>query len=50
MSPPPVSALARECEHQIDAQGGLPTRNPEELLEVFTLLTWAAACAVRSRT
>ncbi len=37
-----VAALARECEEQIDAEGGIPTRNPEELLEVFTLLTWAA--------
>lgn len=39
---PALSALARECDAQIDDQGGLPTRNPEELLEVFTLLTWAA--------
>lgn len=39
---PAVRALAAECEQQIDDQGGLPTRNPEELLEVFTLLTWAA--------
>jgi uncharacterized heparinase superfamily protein len=39
---PAVRALARECDSQIDAAGGLPTRNPEELLEVFTLLTWAA--------
>lgn len=38
-----VKALGRECETQIDAEGGLPTRNPEELLEVFTLLTWAAS-------
>lgn len=37
------NALARECGNQIDEQGGIPTRNPEELLEVFTLLTWAAA-------
>ncbi|QOL82249.1 heparinase II/III family protein [Pseudooceanicola spongiae] len=36
-------ALEREAADQIDAQGGLPTRNPEELLEVFTLLSWAAA-------
>lgn len=36
-------ALARECEREIDAQGGLSTRNPEELLEVYTLLSWAAA-------
>lgn len=39
---PALAALARECDSQIGDQGGLPTRNPEELLEVFTLLTWAA--------
>jgi uncharacterized heparinase superfamily protein len=39
---PAAQALARECAREIDAQGGLPTRNPEELLEVFTLLSWAA--------
>ncbi len=38
---PAVAALAEECSREIDAQGGIPTRNPEELLEVFTLLTWA---------
>ncbi|TMV10483.1 heparinase II/III family protein [Arenibacterium halophilum] len=43
MADPAVRALSQECARQIDAQGGLPTRNPEELLEVFTLLTWAAA-------
>ncbi|MFD2857150.1 heparinase II/III family protein [Seohaeicola zhoushanensis] len=43
MADPAVKALAQECATQIDAQGGLPTRNPEELLEVFTLLNWAAA-------
>ena len=36
-------ALAQECAREIDAGGGLSTRNPEELLEVFTLLNWAAA-------
>ncbi len=40
---PAIAALARECEHQIDIDGGIPTRNPEELLEVFTLLNWAAS-------
>jgi uncharacterized heparinase superfamily protein len=40
---PAIRALAVECEHQVDEQGGVPTRNPEELLEVFTLLTWVAA-------
>ena len=39
---PARAALARECDARIDAQGGLPTRNPEELLDVFTLLTWTA--------
>lgn len=39
---PAVKALARECRAQIDGEGGIPTRNPEELLEVFTLLNWAA--------
>ncbi len=40
---PAVAALARECDAQIDAEGGIPSRNPEELLEVFTLLTWASS-------
>lgn len=43
LADPAVRALAHECEVQINEQGGLPTRNPEELLVVFTLLTWAAA-------
>ncbi|MDO6728177.1 heparinase II/III family protein [Cognatishimia sp. 1_MG-2023] len=40
---PALKALEKECKTQIDAQGGMPTRNPEELLEIFTLLTWANA-------
>lgn len=40
---PALRALARECQSQVDDQGGIPTRNPEELLEVFTLLTWSLA-------
>ncbi len=43
MADPALRALARECERQIDAEGGIPTRNPEELLEVFTLLSWTSA-------
>ena len=38
---PAVAGLALECAREVDAHGGIPTRNPEELLEVFTLLTWA---------
>ncbi|WP_170479458.1 heparinase II/III family protein [Ruegeria arenilitoris] len=40
---PALRALARECDRQVDAQGGIATRNPEELLEVFTLLSWTSA-------
>ncbi|MBY4893959.1 heparinase II/III family protein [Rhodobacteraceae bacterium N5(2021)] len=39
---PALKGLAQECATQIDAQGGIVTRNPEELLEVFVLLTWIA--------
>ena len=42
LADPAVRGLSEECEAQIGADGGLPTRNPEELLEVFTLLNWAA--------
>ncbi len=40
---PAIKALAKECAVQVDSDGGLPTRNPEELLAVYTSLTWAAA-------
>lgn len=39
---PARKALAIECERQIDATGGIVTRNPEDLLEILSLLTWAA--------
>ena len=38
-----MRALDAECKREIDKDGGLITRNPEELLDVFTLLNWAAA-------
>src|SRR6056297_1078821 len=38
---PAVKALGQECARQISDAGGIPTRNPEELLEVCTLLIWA---------
>ena len=38
---PAVKALAADCTKQIDAMGGIASRNPEDLLEVFTLITWA---------
>jgi uncharacterized heparinase superfamily protein len=34
-------ALGRECDGVIAPDGGISSRNPEELLQIFTLLTWA---------
>ncbi len=39
---PALQALAVDVEAEIDMGGGIPSRNPEELLEIFTLLTWGA--------
>ena len=35
---PSLRALGRECAARIDDEGGLPSRNPEELLSVFSIL------------
>ncbi len=45
---PAMDALDRECRRQIDMRGGIASRNPEELLEIFTLLTWAKDALVES--
>ena len=45
---PAVAALARDCDSQIDREGGIPSRNPEELLEVFTLLNWTVQALAES--
>lgn len=34
--------LSRECRDKIDKDGGILSRNPEELLEIFTYLVWVA--------
>ena len=39
---PALAALTKECENYILDDGGIPTRNPEELLDIFTLLVWVA--------
>lgn len=39
--PSAVTALALDCERQIDPGGAISTRNPEELLEILSLLNWA---------
>ncbi len=43
-----VAALAADCDALIDSQGALPTRNPEELMEVCTLLLWAKSALIAS--
>ena len=40
---PARAGLARDCAGLIDTTGALPSRNPQELLEVLSLLTWCAA-------
>ncbi len=40
---PSMEAIAEECARRVDPDGGIPSRCPEELMEVFTLLTWAAS-------
>jgi len=42
-----TGALERECARCIDKDGAIASRNPEELLEIFTLLTWAEAALAR---
>lgn len=38
---PAEYALCSECDKNIGQDGSINSRNPEELLEIFTLLTWA---------
>ena len=38
-----AAALAQECDSAVDKAGGIPSRNPEELLEIFRLLTRASS-------
>lgn len=45
---PAMKSLAAECARTIDPDGGIPTRNPEELLDIFTLLNWASAALSES--
>ena len=40
---PACVALGHQCEAHIDSGGGIVTRNPEALLEIFTQLTRAAS-------
>lgn len=37
-----AAALGREAERRIGADGGVASRNPEQLAEIFAVLVWAA--------
>lgn len=37
---PALAALIKDCKTQIGPDGSIPSRNPEELLDVLTLLSW----------
>lgn len=39
---PALRSFSGVLQSDIDPHGGIPSRNPEELLEVFALLTWTA--------
>ena len=41
LTAPAIAALAEDCTTRIRPDGGIATRNPEELLDVLTLLHWA---------
>ncbi|MGB1234294.1 MAG: heparinase II/III family protein [Planktomarina sp.] len=44
---PMLSALAESCATEINPDGAIASRNPEELLEIFTLLNWASIALKR---
>ena len=45
---PAIAALARHCREQVDEEGGIKTRNPEELLEVLFLICWARTALIEA--
>lgn len=43
LAEPAISALSEACAEQIGEGGEIPSRNPLELLSIFSLLTWTGA-------
>lgn len=43
-----TAAMARTVASCVGADGGVPSRNPEELLEVFTLLGWTQSALIQN--
>ncbi|MCF7699280.1 heparinase II/III family protein [Loktanella sp. M215] len=48
LTAPAIKALAEDCATQIRPDGGIATRNPEELLDILTLLHWAMSAITAS--
>lgn len=46
LAEPALRALSAEAQAAVDAEGAIASRNPEELLDLFTLLTWAEEALV----
>ena len=46
---PAIRALGSECKREIGEDGGIASRNPEELMEIFTLMSWVARAATEAR-
>lgn len=44
-----VRGIAAECQKHIGKDGGIPTRSPEELMAVFTLLTWVRNALIENK-
>lgn len=48
LTAPAIKALATDCATHVRADGGIDTRNPEELLDILTLLHWAQSAITDS--
>ncbi|MFZ3581239.1 heparinase II/III family protein [Loktanella sp. DJP18] len=48
LTAPAIKALAADCATHVRPDGGIDTRNPEELLDILTLLHWAQSAIADS--
>ena len=46
---PAIAAIANECVAQIDANGAVSTRKPQDLLEVLSLLNWTSKTLAQAK-
>ena len=45
---PAVGAMTQDCDTVIDKDGGIGTRNPQDLLDILTLLNWTTEALLRT--